>query len=42
MGYVGLLGGRIRHTEVRPGATATDAIVVESLPPRPPRPAGSE
>lgn len=38
MGYVGLLGGRIRHTEVRPGATAADAAVVESLPPRPPLP----
>jgi hypothetical protein len=32
MGYTGLLGGRIRHTEVRPGATAADAMVVE--PPR--------
>ena len=41
MGYVGLLGGRIRHTEVRPGATAADAIVVESLPPRR-RPPGEE
>ena len=41
MGYVGLLGGRIRHTEVRPGATAADAIVVESLPPRP-RPPGEQ
>ena len=41
MGYVGLLGGRVRHTEVRPGATAADAIVVESLPPRQ-RPPGEE
>jgi hypothetical protein len=32
MGYTGLLGGRIRHTEVRPGATPADAIVIE--PPR--------
>ena len=39
MGYTGLLGGRIRHTEVRPGATAADAAVVEAPrggPPRPP------
>ncbi|MEP6780381.1 MAG: hypothetical protein ABJC26_10870, partial [Gemmatimonadaceae bacterium] len=32
MGYAGLLGGQIRHTEVRPGATAADAIAIE--PPR--------
>ena len=32
MAYTGLLGGRIRHTEVRPGATPADAAVVE--PPR--------
>ena len=32
MAYTGLLGGQIRHTEVRPGATAADALVVE--PPR--------
>jgi len=32
MVYTGLLGGRVRHTEVRPGATATDAMTVE--PPR--------
>jgi uncharacterized membrane protein len=32
MAYVGLLGGRIRHTEVRPGAVPADAIIVE--PPR--------
>lgn len=36
MGYVGLLGGRIRHTEVRPGATAADAAVVEPPRQRPP------
>ena len=34
MAYTGLLGGRIRHTEVRPGATPADAAVVE--PPRGP------
>ena len=34
--YTGLLGGRIRHTEVRPGATAADALIIE--PPRPRRP----
>jgi len=36
MAYTGLLGGRVRHTEVRPGATPADAAVVE--PPRAPRP----
>ena len=36
MAYTGLLGGRIRHTEVRPGATPADASVVE--PPRVRRP----
>lgn len=30
MGYTGLLGGRVRHTEVRPGATAADAMSVEA------------
>jgi hypothetical protein len=34
--YTGLLGGQIRHTEVRPGATAADAQVIEPRPPRPP------
>ncbi len=29
MAYTGLLGGQIRHTEVRPGATAQDAMTVE-------------
>ena len=32
MGDAGLLGGEVRHTEVRPGATAADAIAIE--PPR--------
>ena len=32
MAYTGLLGGQIRHTEVRPGATAADALTIE--PPR--------
>lgn len=36
MGYTGLLGGRIRHTEVRPGATPQDATVIEPGPQRPP------
>lgn len=36
--YTGLLGGQIRHTEVRPGATTTDAITIEPRPQRPPRP----
>lgn len=29
MVYTGFLGGRVRHTEVRPGATAADAMKVE-------------
>jgi hypothetical protein len=29
MAYTALLGGRIRHTEVRPGATAADATAIE-------------
>jgi hypothetical protein len=36
MGYVGLLGGRIRHTEVRPGASVSDAMTVEPARARPP------
>jgi hypothetical protein len=32
MVYTGLLGGRIRHSEVRPGATPADATTIE--PPR--------
>jgi len=35
--YTGLLGGRVRHTEVRPGAKGSDAMIVE--PPRQRRPA---
>jgi hypothetical protein len=38
MAYTGLLGGRIRHTEVRPGATADDALRIEPRRARPPRP----
>lgn len=34
MAYTGLLGGRVRHTEVRPGATEADAMTIE--PPRRP------
>lgn len=34
MAYTALLGGRIRHTEVRPNATPADAAAIESLPPR--------
>ena len=30
MAYVGLLGGRIRHTEVRSGAAQSDAMTIES------------
>ncbi|MBV9878919.1 MAG: hypothetical protein JO180_00405 [Gemmatirosa sp.] len=37
MAYTGLLGGQVRHTEVRPGATAADASAIE--PPRARRPA---
>ena len=29
MAYTGLLGGRVRHTEVRPGAVPADAMIVE-------------
>ncbi len=29
MAYTGLLGGRVRHTEVRPGAMAGDAVKIE-------------
>jgi len=35
MVYTGLLGGRIRHTEVRPGATDADATVIEPRRQRP-------
>ena len=30
MGFTGLLGGQIRHTEVRTGATAADALIIEA------------
>lgn len=36
MAYTALLGGQIRHTEVRSGATAADAMIIE--PPRQRRP----
>jgi hypothetical protein len=36
MVYTGLLGGRIRHTEIRPGAVKADAMTIE--PPRQRRP----
>lgn len=36
MSYTGLLGGRVRHTEVRAGATPADAAAIEPSPP--PRP----
>lgn len=32
MVYTGLLGGRVRHTEIRPGAVKADAMTIE--PPR--------
>jgi uncharacterized membrane protein len=40
MGYTGLLGGRVRHTEVRPGATPADAMTIE--PRRAPGPSSPE
>jgi hypothetical protein len=36
--YAGFLGGRVRHTEVRPDATPADATVIEPRPQRPPGP----
>jgi uncharacterized membrane protein len=33
MAYTGLLGGQVRHTEVRPGATPADAAAIEPAPP---------
>lgn len=39
--YTGLLGGQIRHTEVRPGATAADAMAIEPPRQRPPAPPGN-
>jgi hypothetical protein len=41
MAWTALLGGRVRHTEVRPGATAADATVIEPRRPRPGMPGGS-
>jgi len=41
MVYTGLLGGQIRHTEVRPGATAADAMKIEPPRQRRPPPAGN-
>lgn len=38
MAYAGLLGGRVRHTEVRPGAVPGDAMIVEPPRTRPPGP----
>jgi hypothetical protein len=34
--YTGLLGGRIRHTEIRPGAVKGDELKIEPRPQRPP------
>jgi hypothetical protein len=36
MMYTGLLGGRVRHTEVRPGAVEADAMTIEPPRQRPP------
>ena len=36
MVYTGLLGGRVRHTEVRPGAVKADAMTIEPPRQRPP------
>lgn len=41
MAYTGLLGGQIRHTEVRSGATPSDAMVIEPRRQRRPQPADS-
>jgi uncharacterized membrane protein len=41
MVYTGLLGGQVRHTEVRPGATAADAMKIEPPRQRRPPPAGN-
>ncbi|MEO8564041.1 MAG: hypothetical protein ABI601_18315 [bacterium] len=38
MAYTALLGGRVRHTEVRPGATPADAVTIEPRRPPGPRP----
>jgi hypothetical protein len=37
MAWTALLGGRIRHTEVRPGATSAEAMAVEPRRPRGPQ-----
>jgi uncharacterized membrane protein len=34
--YTALLGGEVRHTEVRPGATKADALAIEPQRQRPP------
>ncbi|MGZ3333463.1 MAG: hypothetical protein ACXU9O_10845 [Gemmatimonadaceae bacterium] len=39
--YTALLGGQIRHTEVRPGATAADAMAIEPPRQQPPAPPGN-
>jgi uncharacterized membrane protein len=39
--YTALLGGQIRHTEVRPGATPADAAAIEPRPTRRPPPPGN-
>lgn len=41
MAYTGLLGGQIRHTEMRPGATTADAMVIEPRRQGGPEPADS-
>jgi uncharacterized membrane protein len=41
MMYTGLLGGQVRHTEVRPNATPADALTIEPRPQRPPPPPGN-
>jgi hypothetical protein len=38
MAWTALLGGRVRHTEVRPGATEADAMKIEPRRPPGPRP----
>lgn len=38
--YTGLLGGQIRHTEVRSGVVKGDELKIEPRPQRPPRPEG--
>jgi hypothetical protein len=38
MAWTSLLGGRVRHTEVRPGATEADALKIEPRRPPGPRP----